>query len=117
MSDQPRSRLGELDAGTADAREGMVLWRGQGVLLTTPELICRLCDLLVQAGRLDETSHLLDEADALVIDTDDACVLAECIRIRGQIAASGNDLTAAVRLFEKARARTDTFRAWCRMRR
>ena len=56
----------------------------------------------MQAGRLDEASHLLDEADALVINTDDACFLAECIRIRGQIAACANDLTGAVRLFEKA---------------
>jgi class 3 adenylate cyclase/tetratricopeptide (TPR) repeat protein len=87
-----RSRLGELDAGIADVREGMV----------TQERICWLCDLLVQAGRLDEASHLLDEVDALAIDTDDACVLAESIRIRGQIAACGNDLTGAVRLFEKA---------------
>ena len=56
----------------------------------------------MQAGRLDEASHLLDEADALVIDTDEACFLAECVRIRGQIAACGNDLTGAVRLFEEA---------------
>ena len=97
-----RSRLGELDAGIDDAREGMVIWRGQGVVFHTPERICGLCDLLVQAGRLDEASQLLDEADALVIDTDEACALAECIRIRGQIAACGNDLTGAVRLFEKA---------------
>ena len=27
-----RSRLGELDAGIDDAREGMVIWRGQGVV-------------------------------------------------------------------------------------
>jgi tetratricopeptide (TPR) repeat protein len=87
-----RSRLGELDAGIADVREGMV----------TQERICWLCDLLVQAGRLDEASQLLDEADALLIDTDNACVLAECIRIRGQIAACGNDLTGAVRLFEES---------------
>jgi ATP/maltotriose-dependent transcriptional regulator MalT len=84
--------LGELDAGIADVREGVV----------TRERICWLCDLLVQAGRLDEASQLLDEADALLIDTDNACVLAECIRIRGQIAACGNDLTGAVRLFEES---------------
>jgi class 3 adenylate cyclase/tetratricopeptide (TPR) repeat protein len=87
-----RSRLGELDAGIADVREGMV----------TQERVCWLCDLLVQAGRLDEASQLLDEADALLIDTDNACVLAECIRIRGQIAACGHDLTGAVRLFEQS---------------
>jgi len=97
-----RSRLGELNAGIDDAHEGMVLWRGQGVVFHTPGLICWLCDLLVQAGRLDEASQLLHEADALVIDTDEACVLAECVRIRGQIAACANDLTGAVRLFEKA---------------
>jgi tetratricopeptide (TPR) repeat protein len=97
-----RSRLGELDAGIDDVREGMVLWRSRGIVSTTAELICSLCDLLVRAGRVDEASQLLDEADALLIDTDEACVLAECIRIRGQIATCGNDLTGAVRLFEKA---------------
>jgi tetratricopeptide (TPR) repeat protein len=97
-----RARLGELDAGIDDAREGMVIWRGKGVIFRTQEKICWPCDLLVQAGRLDEASHLLDEADALVINTDEASFLAECIRIRGQIAACGNDLAAAVRLFEKA---------------
>jgi len=99
-----RSRLGELDAGIDDAREGLVLWRGKGLVFNTAKLICRLCDLLVQAGRLDEASHLLDDTDALVINTDEACFLAECIRIRGQIAACGDDLTGAVRLFEKATA-------------
>ena len=50
-----------------------MIWRGKGVVFRTPEQICGLCDLLVQAGRLDEASHLLDEADALVINTDEAC--------------------------------------------
>jgi class 3 adenylate cyclase/tetratricopeptide (TPR) repeat protein len=97
-----RSRLGELDAGIDDAREGLEIWRGQGGVIHTQELICQLCNLLVQAGRLDEASQLLDEADALAIDADEACFFAECVRIRGQIAAGGNDLTDAVRLFEKA---------------
>jgi tetratricopeptide (TPR) repeat protein len=97
-----RSRLGELNAGIDDIREGMVIWRGQGGLIHTQELICQLCDLLVQARRLDEASHLLDDADALAVDTDGARALAECIRIRGQIAAGRNDLTDAVRHLEKA---------------
>ena len=97
-----RSRLGELHAGIDDAREGMLLWRGQGVVFTTPDRVCRLCDLLVQAGRLGEASHLLDEVDALVVNTDEVCFLAECIRIRGQIAACGDDLCGAVCLFEKS---------------
>jgi class 3 adenylate cyclase/tetratricopeptide (TPR) repeat protein len=68
-----RSRLGELDAGIDDAREGMLIWRGKGVVFRAQEKICSLCDLLVRADRLDEASHLLDEADALVINTDEAC--------------------------------------------
>ena len=92
----------ELDAGIDDAREGLEIWRSRGVVLNTPEQICLLCDLLVQAGRLDEASRLLDEADTLVIGTDHSCVLAECIRIRGQIAACGDDVTGAAGLFEKA---------------
>ncbi|MCA6115494.1 AAA family ATPase [Bradyrhizobium sp. WSM 1738] len=97
-----RSRLGELDAGIADAREGMVVLRGKGVVFRVQEKVCWLCDLLVQAGRHEEASHVLAEADAIAINTDDACFLAECTRIRGQIAACRNDPTGAVRLFEKA---------------
>ena len=94
--------MGKLDAGIDDVREGIAIWRSQGGVFDTPALMCGLCSLLVQAGRLDEASQLLDEADALVIDTDEASALAESSRIRGQIAACGDDLPAAVRHFEKA---------------
>ncbi len=36
MAGLARSRLGELDAGIDDAREGMVIWRGQGVRISYP---------------------------------------------------------------------------------
>jgi tetratricopeptide (TPR) repeat protein len=97
-----RARLGKLDAGIDDVAEGMLIWRGQGVVFHTPERTCWLCDLLVRAGRLDQVSQLLDEVDGLIVDTDEECVLAESIRIRGQIAACRDELTGAVRLFEKA---------------
>ena len=60
-----RSHLGELDAGIADVREGMVLWRGEGVVFHTPERVCGLCDLLLRAGRHNEASLALDDVDAL----------------------------------------------------
>ena len=97
-----RVQLGELDAGIDDAREGLEIWRGKGIVCHTPERACWLCEFLLQAGRLDEASQLLDEVDALVINTDEASFLAECVRIRGQTAACGDDLTGAVHLFEKA---------------
>ncbi|WP_292472572.1 hypothetical protein [Mesorhizobium sp.] len=80
----------------------MVLWRGQGVVFHTPEKTCELCDLLLRAGRLEEASQMLDDVDTLVFDTDEASYLAECIRLRGQIAAGRGDLAGAARLFETA---------------
>ncbi|AZO05609.1 adenylate/guanylate cyclase domain-containing protein [Mesorhizobium sp. M2A.F.Ca.ET.043.02.1.1] len=97
-----RSHLGELDAGIDDVLESTVLWRGQNVIFHTPERICALCNLLLRAGRLDEASQMLDDVDTLVFDTDEASFLAECIRLRGQIAAGRGDLKSAAHLFEKA---------------
>ncbi|RWP28008.1 AAA family ATPase [Mesorhizobium sp.] len=97
-----RSHLGELDAGIDDARESMVLWRGQGVVFHTPEKACELCDLLLRANRIEDASQMLDDVDTLVFDTDEASYLAECIRLRGQIAAGRDDLMGAAHLFETA---------------
>ncbi|MDG4885741.1 adenylate/guanylate cyclase domain-containing protein [Mesorhizobium sp. WSM4887] len=97
-----RSHLGELDEGIDDVRESMIVWRGQGVVFHTPEKTCELCDLLLRAGRLKEASQMLDDVDTLVFDTDEASYLAECMRLRGQIAADSGDLAGAARLFETA---------------
>lgn len=97
-----RSHLGDLDAGIDDVRESMVLWRGQGVVFHTPEKACELCDLLLRAGRIEDASQILDDVDTLVFDTDEASYQAECIRLRGQIAAGRGDLTGAAHLFETA---------------
>ena len=97
-----RSHLGDLDAGIDDVRESMVLWRGQGVVFHTPEKACELCDLLLRASRIEDASQILDDVDTLVFDTDEASYQAECIRLRGQIAAGRGDLTGAAHLFETA---------------
>lgn len=97
-----RSHLGELDAGIDDARESLVVWRGQGVVFHTPEKTCALCDLLLRAGRIEEASQMLGDVDTLVFDTDEASYLAECVRLRGQIAADRGDLAGAKHLFETA---------------
>ncbi|WP_210237387.1 hypothetical protein, partial [Mesorhizobium sp. M8A.F.Ca.ET.161.01.1.1] len=46
--------------------------------------------------------QILDDVDTLILDTDEASYLAECIRLRGQIAADRGDLTGATSLFEAA---------------
>ncbi|ANK85643.1 MULTISPECIES: AAA family ATPase [unclassified Rhizobium] len=97
-----RAQLGELDAGIDDVGESIILWRGQGVVFHTPEKTCALCDLLLRAGRLEEASQMLDDIDTLVSDTDEASYLAECVRLRGQIAAGRGDLTGATQLFEQS---------------
>ncbi|RNJ42424.1 hypothetical protein B5V01_07695 [Mesorhizobium erdmanii] len=45
---------------------------------------------------------MLDDVDTLVFDTDEASYLAECIRLRGQIAAGRGDVTGASHLLETA---------------
>lgn len=97
-----RFRLGEIELAIADTREGMLIWRGPGVVFHTPERVANLCDLLVRSGQLDEASQLLDDVDALTNGTDEASFAAECIGIRGLIAASRGDLQSAERLFESA---------------
>ncbi|WP_210212381.1 hypothetical protein, partial [Mesorhizobium sp. M4B.F.Ca.ET.049.02.1.2] len=97
-----RSHLGELDAGIDDVRESLVLWRGHGVVFHTPEKACELCGLLLRASRIEDASQMLDDVDTLVFDTDETSYLAECLRLRGQIAASKGDLAGAARLFETA---------------
>ncbi len=95
-------RLGEPDAAIADAREGVTIWRGSGVVFHTPERTANLCDILVEAGRIDEATQLLDGVDALVTGTDEASFSAECLRIRGQIAAHRGDLEGAGSFLERA---------------
>ncbi|PBB24066.1 MULTISPECIES: AAA family ATPase [unclassified Mesorhizobium] len=97
-----RSHLGELDAGINDVWESLVIWRAQGVVFHTPEKACELCDLLLRAGRIEDASQMLDDVDTLIFHTDEASYLAECIRLRGQIAADRSDLTGAAHLFETA---------------
>ncbi|ANK90715.1 MULTISPECIES: adenylate/guanylate cyclase domain-containing protein [Rhizobium] len=97
-----RWHLGELEAGIEDVLESLLLWRGQGVVFHTPYRACILCDLLLPTGRIEDASRLLDDVDGLVSDTDEACCLAECARLRGQIAAERGDLASAARLFETA---------------
>jgi tetratricopeptide (TPR) repeat protein len=96
------SRLAALEAAIADAMEGMLIWRGPGVVFHTPERVSTLSDILIQAGRLDEATRVLDDADALVSGTDEASFSAECIRQRGQIAESRGEYAEAVQLFDRA---------------
>jgi tetratricopeptide (TPR) repeat protein len=97
-----RSRMGELDAGILDLSEGVAIWRRQGVVFHLYDRTSRLCDSLVLADRLDEASRLLDDVDAIVTGTDESGFRAECLRIRGQIAACRGDLPEAIRQFEEA---------------
>jgi tetratricopeptide (TPR) repeat protein len=97
-----RFRMGELELAIADTREGMLIWRGPGVVFHTPERTISLCELLVHAGRFDEASQLIDDLDELVNGTDEGSFSAECLRVRGQIAAGRDDLSDAIRLLEKA---------------
>jgi predicted ATPase len=97
-----RAELREMNAGIDDIREGVMIWRGQGVVFHTPERICTLCNLLVRADRLDEADQLLDDADTLVVATDEAAFAADVLRVRGQIAAKRGNFDGAVESIEKA---------------
>jgi class 3 adenylate cyclase/tetratricopeptide (TPR) repeat protein len=96
------SKSGQLDAGIREVREGLAIWRSHGGIFHTAERTSDLCALLIQTGQFEEAANLLDEADALIAGTDEACFQAEFFRLRGQVAIGMGRLDAALRLFEEA---------------
>ena len=97
-----RAYLGELGQGIEDCREGLVIWRGEGAVLGTPQMSKDLADLLLMAGRVAEAGAVLDDVDVLVSGTDEATNLAECQRVRAMIAQASGDAAGAVRWLETA---------------
>ena len=80
------ARRGELDRGVEDCREGFAIWRGSGVVFTTPEFAVTLAELLLMQGRNGEAQAVLDDLDDIVTGTDEAAELSEYQRLRGATA-------------------------------
>jgi class 3 adenylate cyclase/tetratricopeptide (TPR) repeat protein len=97
-----RAYLGELEQGIEDCREGLVIWRGDGNVLSTPLLSKDLADLLLVAGRVAEAGVVLDDADEQVRGTDELKYLAECQRVRALITQASGDAAGAERWLERA---------------
>ena len=67
----------------------------QGVVFHTPQRACFLCDLLLRAGRQNEASQVLDDVDALVFDTDEACYRRNVFAFVAKSPRGRGDLTGA----------------------
>lgn len=97
-----RAKLGDLEGGIDDFRQGRALWRRSDVVFHAAQHATQLCTLLIKANELVEAGAVMDDVDDLVRGTDEAAYLAECQRIRGVIAFRQGDGASAGRWLELA---------------
>src|SRR5260370_37832977 len=73
-----RAKLGEIDQGIADYREGLLMRRHSGVVMGTQEWTIALAELLLAVDSNAAALSPPDDVDALVSGTAEVRAFAEC---------------------------------------
>jgi DNA-binding SARP family transcriptional activator/predicted ATPase len=88
--------LGQLQEGIAQIHEGMTAEQTMGIRLHLSATLCTLAEALVKAGQPEEGLDTLDEALALVEQTDERHWEAELYRVQGELLLmEGDDASAS----------------------
>jgi predicted ATPase len=118
--------LGQIQEGIAQMREGMMAGQTIGVRMYLPGSLCTLAEAQAKAGQPEEGLDTLDEALALVEQTDERHWEAELHRVQGELLLmQGDDAEAEASLHRaievargqsakswELRATTDLARLW-----
>jgi predicted ATPase len=86
-----RTRAQELDDGLQEMRDGLVAQLGTGAELVRPFWFCLQAEALGRTGQLTEGLALLDQAEQVVLATDERYWEAEVHRMRGHLMTSRSD--------------------------
>jgi len=95
---------GETDAGLGRINEGLGLFRAIGAKTPYPYYLSYLVEALLEAGRLDEALHAVDEALAMTKKNVDRCFRPELYRLKAEAMAKLGDPAAAGWFYRYARA-------------
>jgi predicted ATPase len=82
---------GEVESGIAQIQQSLAAWRAMGLELTRPRFLVELADACAQAGRVQEGLRALDEAQALIEQTEEGYYTAELYRLRGELLLQSAD--------------------------
>ena len=93
---------GDVEAGVAAMRTGIDVARASGAALLHTYYLWLLADTLCTAGRLDEATVTLDEADGLIAINEERLWQPELLRLRGEIAAARGRRDDAMAFFNRA---------------
>src|SRR5260370_40123715 len=80
-----RAKLGEIDQGIADYREGLLMRRHSGVVMGTQEWTIALAELLLAVDSTASPLSVPDDGDRLARGTGNGRALAGCQDHRGVI--------------------------------
>jgi predicted ATPase len=106
--------LGQIQEGIAQMREGMMAGQTIGVRMYLPGSLCTLAEAQAKAGQPEEGLDTLDEALALVEQTDERHWEAELHRVQGELLLmQGDDAEAEASLHKAIEvARGQSAKSW-----
>lgn len=80
-----RAVLGDVEAGTAELREGLSSWLEMGATLGQTHLFLRLAEAYHQGGQLQASLGVLDDTIRVVDDTEECHYESELYRFKGEL--------------------------------
>ncbi len=102
LSGSARAHLGDVEAGLAEAAQGLRDWRATGAGLHVPTWSAFLADAAVCAGAFDMAETVIDDGLRAVHANNERLALAELQRLSGHVALHRGDVDEAARLIETA---------------
>jgi predicted ATPase len=82
---------GDVNTGVSRLRQGLRDWRAIGSVTYVTYFLGLLAEALLRQGELEQSLEVVEEALALVLQTDERMVEAEMLRLRGELRLAASD--------------------------